>query len=194
MLEPLRFYCSIFSHNVYMHLYFCFFFFQGRGCRKTDVPKYHYSNNQSGISISVPAGYPFPFTAQVAEPPRPPTKCGVTGCNNDKKYSCSKTGIPLCSLQCYKSNLSKHHLTLQSVTTWHSLAIRCITVINHSRMISESCITGAQAIVLEKCSVRIKLFLFVYENIYTLYHVKWILWIEGGVFGDDSGIFFLFSS
>ena len=89
----------------------------GRGSRKTDVPKYHYSDTQSGISISAPTGYPFPFTAQKAEPPKPANKCGVSGCNNDKKYSCSKTGIPLCSLQCYKSNLSKHQLTLQSVTT-----------------------------------------------------------------------------
>ena len=91
--------------------------FQGRGSRKTDVPKYHYSNNQSGITISVPAGHQFPFSAQKAEPPKLPSKCGVKGCDNDKKYSCSKTGIALCSLQCYKTNLLNHQLTLQSVTT-----------------------------------------------------------------------------
>ena len=99
------------------HSYFYLLFLQGRGCRKSDVPKYHYSNNQSAISISVPAGYPFPFAAQKAEPPKPSAKCGVTGCNNDRKYSCSKTGIALCSLQCYKTNLTNHHLTLQPVTT-----------------------------------------------------------------------------
>lgn len=30
--------------------------------------------------------------------------CGVEGCENPKKYSCSQTGLPLCSLQCYKAN------------------------------------------------------------------------------------------
>lgn len=33
-------------------------------------------------------------------------RCGAPGCSNVKKYNCSKTGIPLCSLQCYKSNFS----------------------------------------------------------------------------------------
>ena len=40
---------------------------------------------------------------------RPPIsqQCGVDSCQNAKKYSCSKTGVPLCSLECYKKNISK---------------------------------------------------------------------------------------
>lgn len=30
--------------------------------------------------------------------------CGVDGCEKLKKYSCSRTGVPLCSIQCYKAN------------------------------------------------------------------------------------------
>jgi len=30
--------------------------------------------------------------------------CGVDGCENPRKYSCSRTGVPLCSLQCYNAN------------------------------------------------------------------------------------------
>ena len=39
----------------------------------------------------------------------PPTRelCAADGCGNEKKYSCSKTGVPLCSLHCYKMNMSK---------------------------------------------------------------------------------------
>jgi len=32
--------------------------------------------------------------------------CTVPGCTNLKKYSCSRTGLPLCSLECYKKNIS----------------------------------------------------------------------------------------
>ncbi|KAL3856372.1 hypothetical protein ACJMK2_011140 [Sinanodonta woodiana] len=77
--------------------------------KKSDVPKYHYVNSFSGISISCPQGFPFPFTAHASRVPHPyPVKCGVPGCKNKKKYSCSKTGVPLCSLECYKKNLSTH--------------------------------------------------------------------------------------
>ncbi|KAJ8680115.1 hypothetical protein QAD02_015902 [Eretmocerus hayati] len=34
-----------------------------------------------------------------------PVICGVSPCTNQKKYCCSKTGIPLCSLACYRANL-----------------------------------------------------------------------------------------
>lgn len=40
----------------------------------------------------------------MCRPPCDQKMCGVDGCENPKKYSCSKTGLPLCSLQCYKAN------------------------------------------------------------------------------------------
>lgn len=38
----------------------------------------------------------------LCRPPKQAHSCGVGGCTNQKKYSCSKTGTPLCSLDCYK--------------------------------------------------------------------------------------------
>lgn len=72
--------------------------------KKSNAPKVHYVNNHHGITISVPAGIQFPFVAEKASPPKPKTLCGVKGCSNLKKYSCSKSGVPLCSLACYKIN------------------------------------------------------------------------------------------
>lgn len=89
---------------------------KGKGrARKSHVPGFRYLDNQTGISICVPEGQQFPFPAQTTTMPKPIVKCGVTGCGSPKKYSCSKTGVPLCSLQCYKKNLSSlnpQHTTL----------------------------------------------------------------------------------
>lgn len=90
---------------------------KGRGGRKTDAPKVTYVNNISGISVSVPEGIQFPCEPQKSEKPRPKPKCAVKGCKNDKKYSCSKTGTALCSLECYKKNLSFHKLTPSTLVT-----------------------------------------------------------------------------
>lgn len=76
-----------------------------KGSRRSNVPRVRYINNKSEISISVPTGIQFPFPPQRATPPKQAHSCGVGGCTNQKKYSCSKTGTPLCSLDCYKKNL-----------------------------------------------------------------------------------------
>jgi hypothetical protein len=34
-------------------------------------------------------------------------QCGVEGCTNVKKYCCSKTGMQLCSLECYRKNIAR---------------------------------------------------------------------------------------
>ena len=34
--------------------------------------------------------------------PKEKVLCAVEGCDNMKRYSCSKTNLPLCSLECYK--------------------------------------------------------------------------------------------
>jgi INO80 complex subunit B len=39
--------------------------------------------------------------------PEPPKviNCSIQGCSNPKRYSCSKTHVPLCSLNCYRTNM-----------------------------------------------------------------------------------------
>ncbi|XP_052268754.1 INO80 complex subunit B-like isoform X2 [Dreissena polymorpha] len=90
---------------------------KARAGMKKDHPKVTYLNTVQSITISVPQDIKFPLEAQKAEKPPPKAKCAVKGCKNDKKYSCSKTGVSLCSLQCYKKNLSLNKLTLPTVVT-----------------------------------------------------------------------------
>ncbi|XP_063968142.1 INO80 complex subunit B-like [Lytechinus pictus] len=72
--------------------------------RNLEVPHIRYCDNSTGISLSYPAGYEFPLPTTQPLTIKPITKCGVSGCLNGKKYSCSKTGVPLCSLECYRKN------------------------------------------------------------------------------------------
>jgi len=37
-----------------------------------------------------------------------PVKCGVEGCMQLKRYTCSKTNVQLCSLECYRKNLARY--------------------------------------------------------------------------------------
>ncbi|XP_022619868.1 INO80 complex subunit B [Seriola dumerili] len=73
--------------------------------KQNQCPMVRYSDSVQGMAISFPTGVPAPDPAPPC--PLPPTRvsCGVSGCDNLKKYSCSKTGVPLCSLECYKRNL-----------------------------------------------------------------------------------------
>ena len=69
------------------------------------VPKIVYRDTREGPSLTFPPNFPIPIPKM--EPRSPPRviKCSVKSCLNVKKYNCSKTGKPLCSLQCYKKNL-----------------------------------------------------------------------------------------
>ncbi|ESO97737.1 hypothetical protein LOTGIDRAFT_104239, partial [Lottia gigantea] len=79
---------------------------KGRGSKRSNIPRVRYLLKSGGNTISIPQGFQLPFTPQPPRlPPKPPVKCGVKGCNNVKKYNCSKTDVPLCSLTCYKKNL-----------------------------------------------------------------------------------------
>ncbi|KAF7386092.1 hypothetical protein HZH68_013224 [Vespula germanica] len=72
---------------------------------KRQVPLVTYRMTIGGSSISLPPGEEFPLKpAKVRELPLP-ILCGVNKCKNPKRYSCSKTGVPLCSLECYKTNM-----------------------------------------------------------------------------------------
>lgn len=88
-----------------------------RSGKKADTPKVTYINNSSGISISVPPGVEFPLEPQRVDKPPARPRCAVKGCRNEKKYACSKTGLPLCSLQCYKKNLTAHKLCVPGLVT-----------------------------------------------------------------------------
>lgn len=78
---------------------------QGRRGRPPPCPTVRYQHSARAITLSYPPGVPCPTPAE----PRPalpaPQLCGVPGCTNFKRYSCSKTGVPLCSLECYRQNL-----------------------------------------------------------------------------------------
>ncbi|XP_064420383.1 INO80 complex subunit B [Latimeria chalumnae] len=72
--------------------------------KQSQCPMVRYSNTVEKITISFPQGIPAPLPS-TTQPLRPIATCGVGGCTNKKKYSCSKTGVPLCSLECYKKNM-----------------------------------------------------------------------------------------
>lgn len=72
---------------------------------KTNAPVVVYRQNGEGTIMTFPEGIDYPLTTVKAPEPIKPLVCS-TGCGNIKKYSCSRTGVPLCSLECYKKNLS----------------------------------------------------------------------------------------
>ena len=70
-----------------------------------EAPTVVYRQNSAGALLSFPAGCDYPLAGQ---PPREPPRtvlCSVCSAA-PKKYSCSVTGSPLCSLECYKINLA----------------------------------------------------------------------------------------
>ncbi|XP_058250849.1 INO80 complex subunit B isoform X2 [Hemibagrus wyckioides] len=77
-----------------------------RKAKQVQVPMVRYSDNAQGAAISYPVGVTAPAPAPPCPLPPVPVSCGVAGCSNLKKYSCSKTGTPLCSLDCYRKNLT----------------------------------------------------------------------------------------
>lgn len=76
-----------------------------RRSKQSQCPMVRYRDSAQGIAISFPSGVSTPGPAPLRPPPVALVSCGVSGCSNRKKYSCSKTGVPLCSLECYKRNL-----------------------------------------------------------------------------------------
>lgn len=68
-----------------------------------------YKQNIERTEMTFPDNIGYPISAQKAVRPPAPTLC-ATGCGKTKKYNCSKTGVPLCSLECYKQNLASPHI------------------------------------------------------------------------------------
>ncbi|XP_066596800.1 INO80 complex subunit B isoform X3 [Prorops nasuta] len=73
---------------------------------KRQVPLITYRLTLEGCSISLPPGEAFPLRPAKESAPPKTIFCSIKQCKNLKRYSCSKTGVPLCSLQCYKQNLA----------------------------------------------------------------------------------------
>jgi INO80 complex subunit B len=71
---------------------------------KQQLPVISYRNTADQITLSFPLNIEFPQHKPPIEPPKP-VLCGIPDCKNTKRYSCSKTNIPLCSLECYKKNV-----------------------------------------------------------------------------------------
>lgn len=82
---------------------------------KKAIPMFSYVNNRDGVGLSVPTSYSFPMEVQTEKQAPVARLCGAPGCHNPRKYSCSKTGVSLCSLQCFKTNLASHKLLVEAV-------------------------------------------------------------------------------
>jgi len=76
-----------------------------------NVPKISYVQNSSSTSLTFPScSWEYPLKSQSGLEPPSPVSCCV--CSTQKKYNCSKTGQPLCSLECYKINLLNSKIKL----------------------------------------------------------------------------------
>lgn len=73
--------------------------------QRGNEPRIIYKMNVNETSLTLPPGVEFPLKCQLPKEYPKLVLCGVNGCGNAKKYNCSKTGVPLCSLECYKENL-----------------------------------------------------------------------------------------
>lgn len=62
-----------------------------------------YTSNKDGFLLSYTGASHYPLVQkQISSVPPDVIKCSVRGCENRKKYSCSATKLPVCSLDCYK--------------------------------------------------------------------------------------------
>lgn len=82
--------------------------------QRENEPRIIYKMNNNETSIALPPGVEFPLEPQLPREYPEQILCGVNGCARAKVYNCSKTGMSLCSFQCYKENLRicamKRHL------------------------------------------------------------------------------------
>jgi INO80 complex subunit B len=63
----------------------------------------HYVRSSDNSSISLAPGINYPLPPQTATLPPVPQQCAVPGCSGRRRYCDSASGLPLCSLACYKT-------------------------------------------------------------------------------------------
>lgn len=76
---------------------------------RNTVPLIIYRQNVDSTFIKYPDNIDYPLKSGKVQAPPPPKYCSMN-CGNIKKYNCSKTGVPLCSLECYKKNIANRIL------------------------------------------------------------------------------------
>lgn len=60
------------------------------------------------LTVSFPTDVDCPLKSSVSTIPKPRPKCVI--CGKPKRYNCSRTNKPLCSMECYKNNTEMHHM------------------------------------------------------------------------------------
>jgi INO80 complex subunit B len=74
---------------------------------KNSAPMILYRQNPHITTMSFPPDMQLPLeNLPKRKAPPKPVYC-IMGCGNLKKYSCSQTNAPLCSLACYKNNIAR---------------------------------------------------------------------------------------
>ncbi len=68
------------------------------------VPMITYKQAVDQTWYALPEGHEYALSPKKVPPPAEKRLCGREGCAKPRSYTCSKTGIPLCSLECYKKN------------------------------------------------------------------------------------------
>ncbi|KAH9487581.1 hypothetical protein Btru_072323 [Bulinus truncatus] len=96
---------------------------QPRGGKRSSVPRIIYRNRLDDICIILPPDMPFPLSPQSSKPYPEVQRCGVDGCTNLRNSVCSKTKVPVCSLECYKKNFEKFHAMVTDETAENVLAV-----------------------------------------------------------------------
>lgn len=76
-----------------------------RIAKQQQAPVISYKNTIHGSTLSFPIDYEHPIQSKLPIEAPLPVLCAIPGCKEMKRYSCSKTNIPLCSLACYRKNV-----------------------------------------------------------------------------------------
>jgi INO80 complex subunit B len=83
--------------------------------QRTAGPYIRYSNGVKGIALLYPEGVSYPLEQKKLPVVPTPQYCCVKGCSQLKKYSHSKSHLPLCSLECYRKVHQSSSSSLKNV-------------------------------------------------------------------------------
>lgn len=80
-----------------------------KGASKSNAPSILYKKGVDSTVLCIPLGFDYPLNKSTIKE-YPKLKYCSLNCGNLKKYSCSKTGADLCSIECFKKNISNRIL------------------------------------------------------------------------------------